>query len=205
MTIRKTLKKYHRIRKKKETLPKWKRIINNFNEKHLHWLENFVDTLIPYLVLILLVIILGEYAHEINIFHWAWMDHVAEFFHHQEQIIYVFDKIIIGFFIVDLYFNFFTKAKFMTFVRTSILDIIAVAPLGAIFRVAEVGEAQLFVHVGGEVPKATKLTRAEELTRLARLEKTTAVGRVTARMGRALSRLPRLFRLHRLSDFWKKK
>ena len=133
------------------------------------------------------------------------MDAITEFFHHQEYAVTLFDQVLVSFFCVDLYFNFFKKATFESFVKTSILDIIAVAPLGALFSVAEVGEAQLFIHAGGEVPKAAKLTRAEELTKLARLEKTSAIGKATTRIGKTLSRIPRLFRLHRLSDFWKKK
>lgn len=205
MTLRKTVKKYKGIRKKKEQRPKWKKKWDDFNEKYFHWLESFVEAVIPWMVLALLFVLLGEYAHDLNVFHWAWMDAVTEFFHHHESAVHLFDQIIIGFFCIDLYFNFFKKATLESFVKTSILDIIAVAPLGSLLRVAEVGEAQLFVHVGGEVPKATKLTRAEELARLARLEKSTVLGRTMARTGRAISRIPRLFRLHRISDLWKKK
>ncbi len=196
MGLRKNIKQLHRIRKKKERLPKWKNAWNNFNEKYFHWLEHWVEILIPWLVLCLVFVILGEYAHDINIFHWAWLDKIAEFFHHHEAKVHLFDQIIVGFFLVDLYFNFFKKRTVMQFVKTSILDIIAVAPLGMMFRVAEVGEAQLLVHVGGEAPKA------EKLTRLARLK---SAPRVTARFARIITRIPRLFRLHRLSDLWKKK
>ena len=87
----------------------------------------------------------------------------------------------------------------MQFVKTSILDIIAVAPLGMMFRVAEVGEAQLLIHVGGEAPKAG------ELTKLARLKSAPRISKVTTRFARIITRIPRLFRLHRLSDLWKKK
>ncbi|MBW2986485.1 hypothetical protein KY333_03885 [Candidatus Woesearchaeota archaeon] len=205
MSLRKAVKKHKGIRKKKERLPKWKRLWNNFNEKYLHWLEHFVDAVIPWLVLILVVVLFGEYAHDLNFFNWHWMDAITEFFHHHEYAVILFDQILVGFFCVDLYFNFFKKATFESFVKTSILDIIAVAPLGALFRVAEVGEAQLFIHAGGEVPKAAKITKAEELAKLARLEKTSVLGRATARLGKTLARIPRLFRLHRLSDFWKKK
>jgi len=205
MTLRKTVKKYKGIRKKKERRPKWKKKWDDFNEKYFHWLESFVEAVIPWLVLALLFILLGEYAHDLNVFGWHWMDAVTEFLHHYESAVHLFDQIIIGFFCIDLYFNFFKKATLESFVKTSILDIIAVAPLGSLLRVAEVGEAQLFVHVGGEVPKATKLTRAEELARLARLEKSTVLGRAASRVGRAITRIPQLFRLHRISDFWKKK
>ena len=205
MSLRKVIKKHKGIRKKKERLPKWKNTWNNLNEKYFHWLESFVEVVIPWMVLALLFILLGEYAHDLNFFNWHWMDAVTEFFHHHESAVHLFDQAIISLFCIDLYFNFFKKATFESFVKTSILDIIAVAPLGALFRVAEVGEAQLFIHVGGEAPKVTKFARAEELTRLARLEKTSVIVRTTTRMGRFLSRIPRLFRLHRITDIWKKK
>ena len=199
MGLRKSIKRLHGIRKKKERLPKWKKAWNDFNEKYFHWLEHWVDILIPWLVLCLLFIILGEYAHDINIFHWAWLNHVADFFHHHEAKIRFFDQVIVGFFLIDLYFNFFKKRTVMQFVKTSILDIVAVMPLGAIFRVAEVGEAQLLIHVGGEVPKAG------ELAGLSRLKSAPRISKVTARFARIATRIPRLFRLHRLSDLWKKK
>jgi hypothetical protein len=198
MALRKAVKKLHRIRKKKEKLPSWKAKWNHFNEKYFAWLEDFVELLIPWLVLVLLLVLVGEYMHYLNVFHWHWVDSISEFFHHHEGAIHVFDQVIVAFFCIDLYFNFFKKATFESFVKTSILDIIAVAPLGALFRVSEAGEAQLLVHVGGETPKAVQVAKAEELAKLRKLERST-------RLSRVFARIPRFFRLHRISDLWKKK
>lgn len=200
----------HSIRKRKEKLPPWKAKWNDFNEHYIGWLEWFVEKLIPWLVLILLFVILGEYSGDLNIFHWNWIDQVSGFFHHHEAQIHLLDQVIIGFFIVDLYFNFFKKATVQSFLETSILDIIAVAPMGLIFDFAGVGvsEAQQVLHVTTEVEKeavvalketklASRLTKAEEAARIARLKKGT-------RIARFFARIPRFFRLHRLSDFWKK-
>jgi len=206
----------HKIRKRKEKLPPWKAKWNHFNEHYLGWLEHIVEKLIPWLVLLLLLVIICEYSNYLNVFQWHWVDVISEFFHHYEHEIHIFDQVIIGFFIVDLYFNFFKKATVQSFLETSILDIIAVAPMGLIFDFAGVGvgEAQRALHVTTEIEKeaaialretklASRLTReAEEAARLARLEKTAGL---SSRIVRFMSRIPRLFRLHRISDFWKKK
>lgn len=208
------IRSMQRIRKRKEKLPPWKAKWNHFNEHYFGWLEKLVERLIPWLVLMLLVIIIGEYSGDLNIFQWHWVDQVSEFFHHYETPIHIFDQVIIGFFVVDLYFNFFKKATVQSFVETSILDIIAVAPMGLIFDFAGVGvgEAQRAIHVTTELEKeaavalketklAARLSRAEEAARIARLERTT---KMSGRLVRFMSRIPRFFRLHRLSDFWKK-
>jgi len=211
------IRSMHRIRKRKEKLPPWKAKWNDFNEHYLAWLEWLVEKMIPWLVLVLLVIIIGEYSGDLNIFHWHWVDHVGEFFHHYEKLIHIFDQAIIGFFIVDLYFNFFKKATVQSFLETSILDLIAVAPMGLIFDFAGVGvsEAQQVLHVTTEVEKeaavalketklATRLTKAEEAAKLARLRKSTTLAQRMPRLARFFARIPRFFRLHRLSDFFKK-
>lgn len=175
----------HRIRKLKEKgLPSWKENWGNFNEQYLGWLENFVEWAIPWLVLLLLFIILGEYSSDLNFFHWAWVENVSLFFEHYETVLVVIDKVIVGFFVVDLYFNFFKKKTVMGFLRTSILDIIAVAPMGAIFDLAGIAETQKAIHATTELEKeAARLTRTEKI----------------------LTKVPRFFRLNRLADFFGKK
>jgi hypothetical protein len=222
--IRHKIRRYHRMRKiKEENLPAWKEKWNSFNEKRLGWLEKTVDRLIPWLVLLLLFIILGEFSEQLNLFDWQWMETAAEFFHAYEDIIHIIDRIIIGFFIADLYFNFFKKAKISTWLKTSILDIIAVAPLGLIFRVSEISEAQSILHVTEDIGKeagkvlketeaaakiaketeaASKIIKAEqEAAKLARLQKTSRF----ARFSRVIARIPRLLRLNRLTEFFKRK
>lgn len=180
-----TIRKYNRIRKKKESgLPEWKENWHRFNEKYLGGLELLVEWAIPWLVLLLLFIILGENSHSLNFFHWEWMDKVTEFFEHHEEIIQIMDKIIVSFFVIDLYFNFFKKRTVQQFLQTSILDIIAIAPMGLIFDLAGIAETQKAIHVTTETEKElVKLTRAEKI----------------------ISKVPRFVRLYRILDLFKKK
>ncbi len=194
----------HRIRKLKERgLPSWKEKWGHFNEQYLGWLERFVEFAIPWLVFLLLFIILGEYSSDLNFFHWAWVESVSLFFEHYESIVAVMDKVIVGFFVVDLYFNFFKKKTVMDFLRTSILDIIAVAPMGAIFDLAGIAETQKAMHATTELEKeAARLLRGEEAA--AKLVRVEEAAKLT-RYERIITKVPRFFRLNRLADFFGKK
>ncbi len=208
--IRYRIKKYQQLRKEKEEhLPRWKEAWNHFNEHYMGWLEHFVDGLIPWLVLLLLFIILGEFSHSLNVFHWEWLDAVAEFFEHNEYTVRIIDQFIIAFFVIDLYFNFFKKRTVWSFLKTSILDIIAVAPMGLILRVAEISEAQSILHITTEIEKeATKIIRGEEAAaRLIEAERLAELTRLPAgvRIARIISRVPRFFRLNHLFDFFARK
>ncbi len=208
--IRYRIKKYQQLRKEKEEhLPRWKEAFNRFNEHYMGWLERFVDGLIPWLVLLLLFIILGEFSHSLNVFHWGWLDAVAEFFEHNEPAVRAVDHVIIAFFVIDLYFNFFKKRTVWRFFKTSILDIIAVAPLGLILRIAEISEAQSILHVTTEIEKeASKIIRGEEAAaRLLGAERFAELSRLSAgaRIARVVSRIPRFFRLNHLFDFFARK
>jgi hypothetical protein len=215
--IRHHLAKYHKIRKWKEAdLPFWKEKWHQFNQKHLHWLEKVVEFMLPWLVLLLLFIILGEFAHLINIFHWKWLDAVALFFEQHEQPISYIDKTITGFFVVDIYFNFFRKKTFWSFLKTSFIDILAVAPLGFIFRVGGLTEAQSILHVtvdaekevtqlakeGEEITKLTKeVAKSEELAKIARFTKAEKIAVEVEKIPGAL----RLYRATELKDVKKHK
>lgn len=205
--IRHRIYKFHKIRKQKESdLPCWKHDWNQFNERNLGWLEHFVDRAIPWIVLLLFIIILGEFSYLFNFHDWAWLTSVSDFFQRHSLEFKIVDDIIVAFFVVDLYFNFFKKKTFWSFLKTSILDIIAIAPLGLIFRVselgAEVGRAQSALHVASDIElgaietiegeRATsRLLRAEqEAVKLAKLEHVT--------------KLPRFIRLHRIAQFFGK-
>jgi len=120
----------------------------------------------------------------LNFFHWAWIDKITGFFHQHEEIITIIDQIIVSFFVIDLYFNFFKKKTVMAFLRTSILDIIAIAPMGLLFDLAGIAEAQKAIHVTTETEK--------EVIRLTRVE-------------RIFTKVPRFFRLYRIIDLFKKK
>jgi len=212
--VRHHIHKFHKIRKlKEENLPPWKEAWHKFNDAKLGWLEHIIDKSIPWLVLALLAIILGEFSDTLNFFNWHWMEVVAEFFHEHEATVKVIDQTIIGFFVADLYFNFFKKAKISTWLKTSILDIIAVAPLGLILRVSGLGEAQSVLHVTADIEKeAAKLLREEEAAvklfrteqeaaKLAKLQRVQKIQKAT----KVAARSPRFLRLYRLSQFFKKK
>lgn len=189
--IRHHLHKFHRMRKKKEqNLPLWKEKWNSFNETKLGWLEKFVDKLIPWLVLALLAIILGEFSHQLNFANWQWMEKIATFFDNHTAEIKMIDQIVVGFFIVDLYFNFFKKATVLSFIKTSFLDILAVAPLGLIFR-AELGEAQTILHIT-EKEASIAIKEGEEAAKILKLENIS-------------TKTPRMLRLYRITQFFGKK
>jgi hypothetical protein len=170
---------YHRIRKQKEeNLPQWKQKWHDWNEKYFGWLEHLVDVMIPYLVILLLFIILGEFADKINFFGWQFLNDIAKIFAERKPVIDFIDGFIVCFFVIDLYFNFFKKRYFLTFLRTSILDIIAIIPLGFIFRFAELSDVQGIFHIVGGVEKeAIKVIKV----------------------------VPKVVKLHRLGQFVKKK
>jgi len=193
-------KRLHRIRKKKEeNLPPWKEKWNNFNEAYLGWLEHFVDKAIPWLVLLLFFIILGEYASYINIFNWHWVEGVSIFFEQNAEKIEIIDQIIVSFFATDLYFNFFKKRTILEFIKTSFVDILAIAPIGLLLRFSEIGEVQQALHVAGETEKgAAQVAKTVEIGEVVKLER-------EAKLVRTLERSPRLLRLSHLIDFFRKK
>lgn len=195
------LHKFHKIRKKKEeNLPLWKEKWNSFNETKLGWLERFVDRSIPWLVILLLFVILGEFSQELNLFGWQWMEHVATFMNAQEHTILIIDRIIVGFFLIDIYFNFFKKATFLSFLKTSALDILAVIPLGLFFRV-EAGEAQSILHVSEKLGKEAEVAikEGEAAAKILKLEK------IALRTEKAIVHAPKLLRFYRVSDWFGKK
>jgi hypothetical protein len=197
--------KHHRMRKlKDECLPPWKEKWNNFNETKLGWLEHFVEKAIPYLVLILgailvgdFTVILGEYGYSFILLDYPWTEIIVPFMENNTATIELIDNIIVSFFAIDLYFNFFKKRTIKEFLRTSFIDILAIAPVGLLLELARIGEAQTALHVAGEVEKeAVKLER--EAVEIAKMER---FGRLT----KTVEKLPKALRLNRLNDFRGKK
>ncbi len=198
-------------RSKKEVLPRWKKKVKGFNESKFSWLELFVKKSIPWIVLLLLFIILGELSGGINwLIHklfeteWHFLEIISEFMHHYHSQIIIIDQIIISFFVIDLYFNYFKAATFKIFVKKNVFDIIAVLPLGILFRgsklaglieVAELGDdialGQEVTHVTAEAEKSAKaIAEAEKSLKFSKVSK-------------MISRIPRFFRLRRLKDLKK--
>lgn len=200
------LKRISHLRKQKDAnLPKWKEQWNHFNETKFGWLEHFVESSIPWLVFILLLIIVGEFSDTLNIFGWEWIERITIFFEHNKTAVMIIDDIIIAFFVIDLYFNFFKKATVWSFLKSSFIDIVAIAPLGLIFRISEISEAQSIIHVGADIEReaAKTLAEGEALAKLVRTEELAKTIRLSrgARTIRIIARLPRIFRLYRLFDF----
>lgn len=217
-----------RARKKSvEKLPEWKLVFKRFNERWFSWLETFVDKAIIWLVILLFFIILGEFSGLINagiakiIGHETHFLHsVEEFVHHHHDMIIMLDQVIIAFFMLDLYFHFFTTPTFKTFLKKYYLDIIAVTPVALVFkglratRMVEIGEqinlAQGITHVTTETERvliegertARLLTEAEKGTKVTRLSPAAAR---SARFIRVVTRLPRFVRLWRLTEVFKKR
>ncbi|MBW2983529.1 hypothetical protein KY361_00255 [Candidatus Woesearchaeota archaeon] len=221
---------------KKEKLPRWKRRVNDYNLAHFEKIEKFVKKAIPWLVLLLLFIIIGEFSGGINSLIAKMIGHethflveVEEFMHHYHTHVLILDQIIITFFVIDLYFNFFKSATFGRFIKKYFLDIIAVTPVGLFFRgtevaglAGEIGLGQEVTHVATETERALvegeriakeseKLVKeGERIARVAEAEKATKAARLSrsarvARTGRIAARMPRLVRLWRLRHFLGKK
>ena len=188
---------------KEENLPLWKENWNNFNETHLGWLEHFVEKAIPWLVIILAVMLVGEfsvileeYNYYFNIFGVTSTEELALFTENNAALIELIDQIIVSFFAIDLYFNFFKKKTFKEFLKTSFIDILAIAPVGLILDLARISEAQTAVHVAGEVEKeAVKLEK--EAVEIAKLER-------TARFIKTFEKMPKILRLSKLKQFFKR-
>jgi len=159
--------------------------------------------MIPWLVILLLFIVIGEFGHDINHFihnmglhEWQWLNNLSDFVHHHHTLVLIIDNIIIAFFAIDLYFNFFKSPTFWIFLRKNFIDILAVLPLGLVIGHSAklTTEAQEVTHVAVDseklVGKSLKGT------------KTVTKG---ARIARLITRLPRFFRVLRLRDFLRRK
>lgn len=209
----------------KVELPRWKKRVNDYNIDHFEKIERIVKKAIPWLVLLLFFIIIGEFSGGINSLivkmgghETHFLEQVEHFMHEYHTYVLILDNIIIAFFVLDLYFNFFKTATFFRFVKRYFLDIIAVTPVGLFFRGGEVASLAGDISLGQEVTHvATETERVivegeriakegEKIARIAEAEKAAKAARLSrgTRVGR-MARLPRLARLWRLKHFVKKK
>lgn len=137
--------------------------------KFLQKLEIFIDHIIPYLLIGLLVVIIGEIFY-------------PEQFHHYQLEVDIYDTIVILAFATDLAFKYNRVRKLKKFVKKYWLDIIATIPFFLIFRVLEVFRISEFLETGQQIlheaagvekeaaaisreSKAVKLTRTERFLR----------------------------------------
>ncbi|MBW3016391.1 ion transporter [Candidatus Woesearchaeota archaeon] len=127
----------------KHKLPPW-----------LSWIERFVDRSIPFMLVLLAVMIVVELLHLAGPY---------------EPVMEKLDYLVIAFFVVDLCFKWYHVRNVLKFVKLYWIDIIAVFPFYAIFRVyfaaAELlaaGEpVQKLLHEG-VLLRETKLLRGAE-------------------------------------------
>ena len=166
-------------------------------KRWIHWIEIFVDRAIPYVVLLLLFIIIGDFA-----FH--------DLMNKYRLYVNLTDYIILSFFVVDLAFKFYRVRNVKLFLKKYWLEVIAVFPFILIFRLFEeifialrltapIEEGQKIIH---SVAEATKIGEEQKIIReLSALEKETRVFR-SIEEGTRLSRTSmflRFFRLARLA------
>lgn len=154
-----------------------------------HKSEHFVDKLIPYLIVLLLFIIIGEFTMDL---------------HPYEHEIHILDTFIILVFVMDLFFKYQTVPNNKVFVKKYWLDILAVFPFYLFFRIFSeaanmlhlgemFAEGQILFHEGLELEKEGSRI-AKEVEKLGRVEKEAAKAKFLPRILRAIQRSPRLFK-----------
>ena len=149
----------------------------------LHKVEVIVDKSIPYILVILLFLIIGEifYAHQIEPY---------GFF------VSVVDNVVILIFMIDLAFKYMRTRYFPDFFRKHWLEIIAVLPASLFVRLIErfipvstfeVGQS--IVHEATEIKREEKLI-AMEVEKVGQISRT----RYFLRFIRPVARLPRFIK-----------
>jgi len=156
--------------------------------KTLHKIELFVDWIIPYLVIILLVLIVLEFG---------FSGYVAPY----DSYFTLFDYVILVVFCIDLAFKYMKTRKIPLFLRKHWLDIIAVFPFFLIFRLFQevyafasipslLTEPPTLIHEGIILEKeGLRLVKAAEET-----EKVSRTG-ILLRFLKPLQRSPRLVKI----------
>ncbi len=158
--------------------------------------EIIVDLLIPYCVIVLMFLIVIE----------LFFHHIAEQYH---TIILILDYLIVGIFVLDLYYKYKRLKNLKLFLKKSWLDIIAVFPFFLLFRVyeemallirvttKEFRQGQSILHEAVELQKGTGRW-LKEATRLA--QEAERVGKASRsryfiRLIRPIARTPRLLKI----------
>src|SRR3989338_4438128 len=159
-----------------------------------HFIEVFVDRAIPYVVLLLLFIIIGDFA-----FH--------NFMNQYRIYVNLADYIILGFFVIDLAFKFYRVRNVRLFLKKYWLEVIAVFPFILVFRLFEeifillsftapLEEGQKIVHTVAEIGKIGEEQKI--IRELSQLEEGTRVFR-SIEEGTKLSRTAMFLRFARLT------
>lgn len=123
----------------------------------LHTIEVIVDKAIPYLILILLFIIIGEFAFHSLIEKYRLYATIA-------------DYIIIGFFVIDLVFKFYRVRNVKLFFKKYWLEVIAVFPFILVFRLFE--ELAIIFRITGPLEEGQKVLHGvTEVTKIGEEQK----------------------------------
>ena len=158
----------------------------------LHKVEVIVDKSIPYLVLILLILIIGDFTN-------------YKLITENENITVLIDYFIVIIFIIDLSFKYYRIKNAKLFIKKYWLDIIAVFPFFLMFRLvdeviiffnlgSEIVRSQEILHTGVEIGRISKelseeqkvLRELEEATKLERTAKIAEIIRPAERAPRVM-------------------
>jgi hypothetical protein len=153
-------------------------------KRWLHKIEVIVDKSIPYLLILLLVLIVGE----------IWFGHEIEPY---RIIVSLVDGAIIFIFVLDLIFKYMRIKKFPKFFRKYWFEIIAVFPAFLVLRIIEE-----FAYIAGlgeamraSLPQVLKIQKEGKVL-VGEIERTRlGISRLRyfSRFARPLSRFPRFF------------
>ncbi len=154
-------------------------------KKWLHKIELIVDKVIPYCLILLLFVIIGQifFGHEIEPYH-AYVS--------------IIDGVIIFIFVLDLIFKYVRIRKFPKFFRKYWLEIIAVFPAFLVLRLIEGfvtianlgGTIQSSIHEVLEIEKEGKILVRE----IERTGKEASRLRYFSRFIRPIARFPRFLK-----------
>ena len=179
----------------------WKKKVLEFNKEKLSFIESVVKEMIPWMVLVLLFMIIGEFAFDI---HWLFskiglnigvLISYGNFIEHYHGSVLVFDYFVIFTFMFELYFEYFKHENFFKFLRSNFLNILAIIPVGLLMEGAALTtSAQQATHATMHGQKAVGRTSA--------IFKTASR---STKFIRLLTRLPRFIRITRLKDFFRKR
>ncbi len=148
-------------------------------KKWMHKAEKIVDSAIPMLLVVFIFIVALEifFPHEIEPF----KNHID-----------VFDTILILIFASDLFFKYERMRNFPKFIKKYWLQIFAIIPFYAVFRVMEYLELAELASKGGKFVNETQFVRGPALL-IREAEKAEGISRTQKLLRfKALSRFPRL-------------
>jgi hypothetical protein len=156
----------------KKRIPEW-----------LEQIECFVDRAVPWMVLLLAVLLILEFSH------------IADAYHDE---MLMADNIIVAFFVIDLCFKWYRTRNVTKFVKLHWIDIIAVFPFYAVFRLyAFAAEAVTATEEAQKILHETALIREAKLARELRVLRETEEAAKLARAGRFVRIFARGLRLLR--------